>query len=379
MFETKTDDMISLSQQMDSGQSLGALAVQESHTAAPLSSAVFAEPVVIAQPMQRQQRREISAFLQRMKTLAQMAGEDYRYSFPVNSKQGKKTIEGPTIKMANDLVREYGNCMVDVRVVEQGAFYIFYARFIDYETGFTMTRALRQRKGQATVKGDAERGEDIVFQIGQSKAIRNVIINSLQTYADFVYDEAKNSLVEAIGKALPVWRNRILNGCNQYKYDLARIELSVGRKLDEWLAVDIARVIAELKSVQDGMASFDDLYPAAQAEEDQPKPDNKGNAALKDALKTKENETAATTEKPEAEADKPAQTEQSALLPNDEDEAVRRFDKGRTLLADMEAAGNKDAADELLAAAGGQTFLARLTKDGKKDLVASIKKQAGIN
>lgn len=263
--DTKSADMLEMAQRFAPDDSVGSL-VPMNQPSLPTPSAVFGEPIVVAQPMQSNQRRDINRFMGKMKVMAQMAGEEYRYSFPVSNKDGtKKTIEGGTIKMANDLVREYGNCMVDVRVVEQLDSTIFYARFVDYETGFCLTRAFRQRKGQKTMKTDPERQQDIVFQIGQSKAIRNVVLNALGTFADFTYEEALNSLVEKIGKNLPAWRDKIVKGCGERNYDLKRIEASVGRTITEWLAPDIARVIAELKSIGDGMTSFDDLYPDPKA------------------------------------------------------------------------------------------------------------------
>lgn len=263
MIETTTEDKLFLAKKLESEESKGDLiALPPEATVVPPSGAVFAEPVIVAQPMQRHQRRVIPDFLQRMKVLAQMAGEEYRYQFPVKNKDGsKKIIEGGTIKMANDLVREYGNCMVDVRVVDQGDSHIFYSRFVDYETGFCMTRPFRQRKGQKTIKTDEERQQDIVFQIGASKAIRNVVLNALGTYADFTYEEAKNSLVEKIGKNLEAWRVKIEERCKGKNMDVKRIETMIGKPLREWMAVDIARVVAELKSISDGMTTFDDLYP----------------------------------------------------------------------------------------------------------------------
>jgi hypothetical protein len=220
----------------------------------------FSDPIITAQAVQV--RRDIPAFLHRMKVLANMAGEEYRYQYPVKKKTGgSSTVEGASIKMANDLAREYGNCMVDVRVLDNGNEWVFYARFIDYETGFAMTRPFRQRKNQQTMKDDAERQLDIVYQIGASKAIRNVVINSLQTYADMIYTEAKNSLINNIGKNLAAWRERIVTRCQENKFDIKRIEMAITKPVQEWLAVDVARVVAELKSVMDGMARFDDLFP----------------------------------------------------------------------------------------------------------------------
>lgn len=232
----------------------------------PAVQAGFADSIITAQNVAV--KRDVTAFIHRMKVLAQMAGEEYRYQYPVKSKDGsKKIIEGGSIKLANDLVREYGNCLVDVRVQDKGNEWEIYARFVDYETGFAYTRPYRQRKSQQSVKSsDGERQLDIAYQIGVSKAIRNVIMNALSTYGDIVYDEAKNSLVNRIGKDLQNWKARIGQRCQENKYDLARIERSVTKPINEWLAVDVARVVAELKSIMDGMASFDDLYPSQEQE-----------------------------------------------------------------------------------------------------------------
>ncbi len=242
---------------MFAAQPQNALAVQERDL---MASNPFQDNIVVAQNVPV--RRNIGEFLNRMKILAQMAGEDYRYQYPVKDKGGRtKTIEGGSIKMANDLAREYGNNTVDCRVVENGNDWVFYARFTDLETGFSLTRPFRQRRTQKTVNTDADRALDIVFQIGASKAIRNVVLNALQTYADAVYEESKASLVEKIGKRLDHYREKIKAVCTERGFDLTRVEKQVAKPIAEWLAVDVTRVIAELKSISDGMATFDDLYP----------------------------------------------------------------------------------------------------------------------
>ena len=53
-----------------------------------------------------------------------------------------------------------------------------------------MTRPFQQRKGQRGMRTGDDRALDIAFQIGASKAIRNVICNSLQSFADFAYLDA---------------------------------------------------------------------------------------------------------------------------------------------------------------------------------------------
>lgn len=207
-------------------------------------------------------RRDEARVLQKLRTLAAAAGENWYYRFPVKRKDGGKDwIEGPSIKLANDLARCYGNCDVDVRVFDLGDSYLFYARFLDLETGYSLTRPFQQRKAQKTVKTDDDRARDIVFQIGASKAIRNVVVNALQTFADFAFDEAKAGLVTKVGKQLDFYRHKVIARIGEMKIDLKRVETASGRASADWLAPDVARIISELQAIQDGMASIDDTYP----------------------------------------------------------------------------------------------------------------------
>lgn len=208
-------------------------------------------------------RRDTRHVLSQLKELAAAAGSDWYYRFPVQNRREGRTdwIEGPSIKLANDLARLYGNCEVDCRATDLGSVIMYHARFIDVETGFALTRPFQQRKGAAKLGGsDEQRREDITFQIGASKAIRNVVVNALQTFADFAFEEAKNALVEKIGRDLVKWRDRVREKIGA-RVDLKRVEAVIGRTVDNWLAPDIARVIAMGKAVEDGMASLDETFP----------------------------------------------------------------------------------------------------------------------
>jgi hypothetical protein len=50
-------------------------------------------------------------------------------------------------------------------------------------------------------------------------------------------------------------------------FPIARVEAQVGRAVKDWLAADVARVIAELQAVKDGMATIDETWPAPGADE----------------------------------------------------------------------------------------------------------------
>jgi hypothetical protein len=225
----------------------------------------LADHVIGAQAVQV--HRDDAKVLQKVGALGSAAGSGWLYRFPVKKRDGGvEWIEGPSIKLANDVARIYGNCVIEVRELDVGDAFVFYARFTDIETGFSMERAYRQRKSQGSIKTkDVDRQLDINYQIGQSKAIRNVICNALQTYADYAFDAARNSLVEKIGKDLDGWRERTLQGLAKMPVDLVRAERVIGRAHRDWLAPNVAQIIAMMKSVADGMASVDEVFPPLEA------------------------------------------------------------------------------------------------------------------
>jgi hypothetical protein len=209
--------------------------------------------------------RDESRVLARLKALAAAAGADWYYRFPVkNRKTGTvEFIEGPSIKLANDVARLYGNAEIDCRAQDVGDSWLFHARFVDLETGYSLTRPFQQRKSGGRIGGaDDERRLDIAFQIGASKAIRNVVVNALQTFSDFAFDEAREALVDKIGKDLGQWRKRTVERLAERKVELGRVEQVIGRVAAEWLAPDVAKVIAMMKAVADGMATLDETFPA---------------------------------------------------------------------------------------------------------------------
>jgi hypothetical protein len=221
----------------------------------------LAERVIGAQPVAV--HRDEQKILQKLATLAAAAGTDWFYRFPVRKKEGGQDwIEGPSIKLANDVARIFGNNVNEVREIDVGDAWIFYARFTDIETGFSMERAYRQRKSQTTMRTrDVDRQLDIAYQIGQSKAIRNVICNALQIYADYAFEQAQNSLVDKIGKNLEGWRKRVLERLAELPVDLARVERVIGRSAKDWLAPNIAQIVAIVKSISDGMTTVDEAFP----------------------------------------------------------------------------------------------------------------------
>ncbi len=224
--------------------------------------------------------RDEARIMDKLKVMAAVAGDDWYYRFPVTDKNNVTSyIEGASIKLAMTLSRLWGNCMVDARVIDLGDEWMIYARFQDFETGYVLVRPFQQRKSQKTMKTDADRQRDIALSIGVSKAERNVVVQALSEFAKYGHEEAKFSLVEKIGKDLPAWRTKVIDRFQEEGIDIARAERVVGRVVAEWLAPDVAKVIATAKAVTDGMSTWDQSFPVMN------KPLNEAEKAAGDGVK----------------------------------------------------------------------------------------------
>lgn len=192
-------------------------------------------------------------------------GDQYIYSWEVKDRStGRKvTIEGLTVKAGMDLARIYGNCFAGLTGVrDMGTHWLFQAAFIDLETGFNVRRDFLQRKSQSTGMRDNEREADIIFQIGQSKAIRNVILQANPSDAEFILQESRKRLVNWINANREKADDFIDKTLEAHDIALSRVEAVVGRSRKNWTARDIARVVVELRGVSDGMTNAEDVYPS---------------------------------------------------------------------------------------------------------------------
>lgn len=205
--------------------------------------------------------------LNELKALAAAAGENFYYRWPVKDKNGKtEWIEGPSVKCTNAVAREYGNCFVQVQAIDQGQHWMINARFLDLETGYALERPFQQRKGQNIGgKMDKDRALDLVFQIGVSKATRNVVNNALSEFVDYTWQLAKEAIVTKVGKNIENYRGKANERLQQLGVNVDRVEALIGKPIDKWLAPDIARVIAEIQSINDGMADPDEMWPRKEA------------------------------------------------------------------------------------------------------------------
>ncbi len=147
--------------------------------------------------------RNEDAIRRRLKAIAPAKSEEWGFAWPVKNKRTGKTdiVAGPTIKCANAVLQATPNIDVRVQVVETDEAWIFNVGLLDLENNAMPMRAYRQRRSQSMGENyDAGRSDDMVFALGQSKAIRNAVVNYLSELVDFAYEESRKSLLELIAK-----------------------------------------------------------------------------------------------------------------------------------------------------------------------------------
>ncbi|MFA6145536.1 MAG: hypothetical protein WCW84_09995 [Sulfurimonas sp.] len=246
----------------------GELIVAESDSLLPLNNSNFANGAIQTKnryvtAMAVLKPRNLNRVISKCVEEASIAGEEFLYSW----KQGGSIIEGLTIGAALSIVRNFGNCFVDVDVEERSNAYIFTAYFCDLETGFNLSRSFRQNKASPKTKYgkdiyEGERGTDIIFQIGQSKAIRNVVLNAVPRWlATKVMEEAKNNAMATINNMGEVKaRQLIMRKIENLKVELVRVENIYG-KSKSWDKVKLVQLSSALKSLENGYEDEETLFP----------------------------------------------------------------------------------------------------------------------
>jgi hypothetical protein len=253
---------------MEAARSLGELAVNQELTVVQ-ERGLFGD-LITAQPVQR--HRDDAKILQKVDIWAAIAGERWYYRYPVRNRRTGRTdyIEGPSVKATNAIARLFGNCTVESRTTVMPGDpkqYICYSRFGDLETGFSITKGQLVPRSATLGGEDEERRQAIAHNIAQSKSQRNVVDAAIGDFVQRGFAGAKDSIVARIGRNIEKARERIVELLLELGRDkdistlVTRVEYVTGRKVNEWLAPDIAGIHAEIEAVKDGFASIDEQWP----------------------------------------------------------------------------------------------------------------------
>ena len=218
----------------------------------------FVSAVAVQKP--RDKRKALADCLEE----AAIAGDEFYYSWTVKSKTGPQLVEGLSVNAALTAARNWGNCAIPVSIEEGSNSYIFTATFVDMETGFNLQRTYRQRKKPNIGMKDVERAEDITFQIGQSKAIRNVILNALPSWLmSKMLEKAKENVIEKIMKmGIAVAKEKTISFFAKYGITVDRIEKKMAKKNEFWSAEDLAVLQGAMNMLIAGQESAESLFPS---------------------------------------------------------------------------------------------------------------------
>lgn len=178
---------------------------------------------------------------------ATLAGADFIYSWTV----GGAAVEGVSIEGAMILARAWGNCTVPVDVVEETpTHWTFRAVFVDLESGFTLPRLFRQRKeGVVGGRYDADRKIDMTFQIGQSKAVRNVVVRALPIWLIDACREAARLGGEERMADVPKHAQRAVDGFAKLGVTEGMLVKRLGAPREAWLPRDLVTLRAIHKAL----------------------------------------------------------------------------------------------------------------------------------
>lgn len=241
-----------------------------------------------------QQPREAKALAKRAAQEAQLMGEDYFYSWPVTDtdpvtgEKKKKMVIGESIDAALMLMRCWGNCAYEVHLVEEtDKKWTLSVPFIDLETGTTTPRLYQIGKEDPPGKFDRARWDDMVFQKGQSKAIRNSICGSLPTWLKKRCMAAARKAAEkdvAPADRLKQERDELIERARKLGLNGDQLRQRMnGVSVANYSPQDIVTMRSLLSSVERGEAKVDEIFgPPARPSEparEQPKADQQGRPA----------------------------------------------------------------------------------------------------
>jgi len=214
-----------------------------------------------------QKPRDLAQVQKRLTQEAYLGGEDFYYGWGA----GKDRIEGASVKLAMAAARCWMNCAVEALPVQELAdSWVFTAAFVDLETGFTIQRQFRMSKNY-TVHGkmDAERKADIRFQIGQSKALRNVILNAVPiSLIEQAIETAKSGVRAKLENYIKA--NGQAAACDIILKELAKLGVQEPSVLERFAVAartalkleDLVVMRGYIKAIRDGQERPEVLFPA---------------------------------------------------------------------------------------------------------------------
>ena len=250
--------------------------------------------------MQVMKPRNMDAIEKHILRSAAQVGEKACYGWGA----GKGRVEGISIKMAMIMFNSFGNMTVVAEPVQETSdAWIFTHYIVDLETGASAPRQWRESK-RSVVDGkmDPDRKDQLRFNRGQSKNIRNVILNRMpQWLINKVMDEAKKGARDRLqkfidSKGIAVAQKYAVDQLGRHGVTEDQILEKMGKAEIKGLDIeDLVHLAADLNAIDSGEEYASTLFPSKKEAETK--------IDLKDKLRDKLSASKA-AHKPEADVSK---------------------------------------------------------------------------
>lgn len=233
--------------------------------------------------------RKIEEVAEKVISEARLAGSSFFYGWNVKTKDGKtKRIEGESVDLALSFIRNYQNCASDIEIIEETpTHWTLKSYVIDLETGFTYSRLFRQRKGQnVSKKMGADRAEDMVFQIGQSKAQRNSFLRLMPVWLKKKAIEAAKDAERAGIQDIDIAKEKAVAYFKKLSISKEQLESYLDKAINLWNLDDIVELRSLVTALEENRVTIDEVFGEDEdSNKKESKEEKKG--ALKETAETK--------------------------------------------------------------------------------------------
>ena len=266
--------------------------------------------------------------------------------------RGGKPIKGPSVRFAEIVASQYGNCKVGSRVVDVNRFEKFVEAegvFIDLETGMQRTARIRRKISD---RSGRVYNDDMIVVTGNAAcaiALREAILKGVpKALWRRAYDDAEGVIAGDI-KTLAERRDNAIKAFATWGVTADQIFacLEVGG-MDEIGLDQIATLIAMYKGIKAGEQQVEEFFPAKAKAADAVEA-AKGTAGKLSQIA----ESAKATTKPEEQARKPDEQGGKSEEQAEKSEGSARGATGKAKKADKPAEGETNGEPEATAASKG--------------------------
>ena len=244
-----------------------ALARQEFQLPVPMAQGMVQARTPYVSAMQVLKPRDMESVEKSILRQAALVGEKAMYGWGA----GKGRVEGISAPMAMIMFNSFGNMTIVAEPVQETPdAWIFTHYVVDLETGASAPRQWRESK-RSKVDGnlDPDRKDAIRFGRGQSKNIRNVIVNHMPFWLrKKVIEEAKKGARDRLTKyieknGLAAAQTFAAEQLKRYGVNETQIIEKMGKAEIKGLDVDdLVALVSDLRAIESGEEHVSTLFPS---------------------------------------------------------------------------------------------------------------------